>query len=212
MKQIKEALTPGLGRKSHTGSSGLKSFAICGVGGLGKTQIAVEYAYTSKDDFDTIFILQASDWRKLVQSFTEISVELGLETESAAADQIMSKDIVLEWLSQPVRQIKEAARSVDDAEQSDRTWLLIFDNADDLSVLRDFWPVSGNGSVLVTSRDPLAKTRIHVSVAKGLDLDPLEPPEAFQLLRDLTGINIPADFDPSEAIAKKLSGLPLAIT
>ncbi|KAF2673381.1 hypothetical protein BT63DRAFT_421538 [Microthyrium microscopicum] len=208
LELLAEKLIP---QKSQTETlAGIKTFALCGAGGLGKTQIAVEFAFQAQKQFDAVFFLQASEVGKLAQSYTEISGSLGLEEE--ATDQVVSKDLVLEWLSSPVRQIQEGSKNPDDPTLPAPTWLIVFDNADDLSVLRDFWPVSGNGSILVTSRDPLAKTRSHVSVAGGIDLDPFGSNEAGTLLRQLTGYHENSDVEPSEAIAAKLSGLPLAIT
>lgn len=66
-------------------------------------------------------------------------------------------------------------------------WLLVFDNADDLSVVVDYLPVSDNGSIFVTSRDPLAKTQSRFRVTEGIDLYPLPIEEAATLLRELTG-------------------------
>ncbi|KAI0147060.1 hypothetical protein GGR57DRAFT_264768 [Xylariaceae sp. FL1272] len=206
-----EALQPMDRASKGVNPSEPKTFALCGVGGLGKTQLAVEYAYRSKADFDAIFFLQASDTSKLVQGFAEISLALGLETQGASGDQVVTKDVVLGWLSQPTRFRERKITQAEKDDENEPTWLIIFDNADDLSVLRDFWPVVGNGSILVTSRDPLAKTRTHLSVKRGLDVEPLKRTEAGALLRRLTGYARSTDVGPSEEIADKLSGLPLAI-
>lgn len=204
---LKQALLPERA-SSHTAS--LKSFALCGVGGLGKTSIAVEYAYATKDMYEAIFVLQASDTEKLAQSFAEISVALGLEIE--AGDQIVSKNVVLGWLSQPTRRIQEGTVVFEGQKKDLVPWLLIFDNADDLNALRDFWPEAECGSILVTSRDPLAKTRTHVPITEGLDLEPFSAVEAGLLLRKLTGYSRGTDIRPSETVADKMSGLPLALT
>ena len=105
----------------------------------------------------------------------------------------------------------EGAKPIDDAAKPDATWLIIFDNADDLSILTDYWPITGTGSVLVTSRDPLANSRTHIPVVHGFDLEPLSINEAGSLLRQLTGINREKDVKTSNIIGTKLSGLPLAI-
>ena len=73
--------------------------------GAGKTQIAIEYAYKSKSDFDATFFLQADGTMKLAQGFADISLELGLETQATTRDQIMSRDLVLGWLSQPMKRL-----------------------------------------------------------------------------------------------------------
>jgi hypothetical protein len=210
LQTLRRALAPSTGSSESDTGSALRSFALCGVGGLGKTSIAVEYAYATKDLYEAIFVLQASDTEKLAQSFAEMSVALGLETE--AGDQIISKNIVLGWLSQPVRHIQEGTAVFANEMKDLVSWLIVFDNADDLNVLRDFWPQSERGSILVTSRDPLAKTRTHVPITEGLDLEPFSPKDAGLLLRNLTNYSNSADVTPSEAVGARLSGLPLALT
>jgi len=207
LQLLQEALLPSMA-VSASNASGLRTFALCGVGGLGKTQIAVEFAYNSKADFDAIFFLQASDTGKLAQGFSDIALALGLDT---AGDQVVTKDMVLGWLSAPTWKRPDGTRSVDDPDRPEPRWLVVFDNADDLNVLHDFWPVTDNGSILVTSRDPLAKTRTHVPITRGLDLKPLSAAESGTLLRQLTDYTKSSDVAISETIATRLSGLPLAI-
>ena len=57
----------------------------------------------------------------------------------------MSRGVVLQWLSKPTRQL-ENDESSGATDETDATWLLVFDNADDLEVLVDYWPVTGAGS------------------------------------------------------------------
>ena len=139
-----------------------------------------------------------------------MAVALGLDT---AGDQVVTKDLVLGWRSAPTWKRQDETRPVDVShpDVSKPKWLLVFDNADDLNVLHDFWPVTDNGSILVTSRDPLAKTRTHVPITKGLDLQPFSAVESGTFLRQLTDYNKPTDIALSEEIATRLSGLPLAI-
>jgi hypothetical protein len=212
LQQIKQVLHPPGQKDLDSRSVGLRTFALCGVGGVGKTQVAVQYAYESKDVFDAIFFLQANEAAKLSQAFSDISKAMGLATNAGGANQTVSKDLVLGWLSQPVHELYGYSQSPEPNRKAEPNWLLIFDNADDLTLLRDFWPVLGSGSILITSRDPLAKTRTHVSVSNGLDLEPLDTKTAGSLLRRLTSRDKTTDIDLSENIAHKLSGLPLAIS
>lgn len=213
LQKLRSHLVSNHSTEGSSSATGLKTFAICGVGGLGKTQVAVEFAHICKDEFDAIFILQASDVQKLSQSFTEVAGKLMPDTEGAGEDVVVSKNLVLGWLSQPVRKIREGAQQQETSRKGTCTpkWLLIFDNADDLSIVQDFWPQADCGSILLTSRDPLAKTKSHVPVANGIDLDPFGPEDAGYLLRNLTGYQDLVDVKPSESISRKLSGLPLAI-
>ncbi|KAG8667969.1 hypothetical protein FPOAC2_13183 [Fusarium poae] len=183
---------------------GLRSFAICGLGGIGKTELAIQYAHTRKNQFEAIFWLKADDSKVLASDFANIAVRLGLE-DDISLDITASRDIVMGWLAKPLR----------DSTQPDDSgnyvkWLLIFDNVDNLDVLADFWPNLGSGSVLVTSRDPNAKQNIHIH--HGLHLPPLTNAETENLLQKLT--NVTADGIQQEALAKiaqELDGLPLVV-
>lgn len=94
------------------------------------------------------------------------------------------------------------------------TWLIIFDNADDPALLTDYWP-QGNGSVLITSRDPLAKSLFSMRTS-GVDLHPLTTDEGASLIMQLTSESSdeadPATKELAARITDRLGGIPLAIS
>ena len=185
------------------GPETLRSFALCGLGGMGKTEIAVEYAYSRKDKFEAIFWLGADDAQILASNFAQIAQRLGLEDDSS--DFAASRDVAMGWLSQPLRKTSES-----DEPGNVVNWLIIFDNVDNFDVLSENWPKFGRGSVLVTSRDPFAKHNLYVE--KGMNLPPLMKSESEMLMQRLTHVR--ADSSQQKAlsvIAQKLDGLPLAI-
>ena len=184
--------------KYSPAQSRLKTFALCGVGGLGKTEIAIEYTYRRMAAYDAIFWIHAADNARLANDFAQVAIRLGLGEGNMIQDQTLVRKMVLEWLSMTSR-------------KSDCKWLLVFDNARNLSDLKGYWPMNGTGSILITSRDPLAKTLTYFSSPHGLDLQPFSKEDSARWLRDLTGYNMPEDIHPSEIIAEKLSRLPLAI-
>lgn len=185
-------------------SSSFRSFAICGLGGIGKTTLAVEYAYSRKDKFEVIYWLSADDANLLASNFAQIPQRLGLEDESS--DFAASRDVAMGWLSRPLRKTAEPESPGNFAD-----WLLIYDNVDNLDVLSEYWPRLGRGSVLVTSRDPSAKHNLYTR--DGLDLSPLSLTDSELLLQRLTQSE--ADHVQRRAleeISQKLDGLPLAIS
>ena len=107
--------------------------AICGLGGVGKTQVALEYAYRHAQDYQAIFWTRADSRDTLVAGFLEIASVLGLP-ERHEPDQHVAIAAVKGWLSQ------------------NTGWLLILDNADDLALLPEFLPSSLSGHLLLTTR------------------------------------------------------------
>jgi hypothetical protein len=213
VEALRQNLYPHLKPNQNSSSLRLTTFALCGAGGVGKTRMAVEFAYASKSVFDAIFFLHASDTAKLAQGFANISIQLGLETSASAGDQLISRDLVISWMTEPRRYTSKISRRERGTNPpKEPNWLLIFDNADDLDLLADYWPISNHGSILVTSRDPLAKTRCIIPIEAGIDLDPFNTKDAATLLRNLTGFNAPQYTGISEEVAAELSGFPIAIT
>lgn len=185
----------------------LRSFAICGLGGIGKTELAVEYAYSRQDQFEAIFWLGADKANILASSFAQIAQTLGLEEDDS--DLAASRDIVMGWLAKPLRKASKG-----DTPDNLVSWLIIFDNVDEFDVLADFWPKLGRGSVLVTSRDPAAKRNLYTKYKKkGMDLPQLSEAESETLMQQLT--HVTADAGQTKALAKiveKVDGFPLAIS
>ncbi|RSL54940.1 hypothetical protein CEP54_009623 [Fusarium duplospermum] len=189
---------------SETSVDNLRSFAICGLGGIGKTELAVQYAHTRKRYFEAIFWLGADDSKILASSFANLAVQLGLEDEDSV-DVTASRDIVMGWLSRPLRNTSKP-----DEPGNFVNWLLIFDNVDNLDVLDDYWPKLGRGSVLITSRDPNAKQNMYIH--EGLHLPPLTNTETEVLMQKLTYVRAENyQKDALAKIAETLDGLPLVI-
>lgn len=211
MAQMDEALLPSATQRRHV-SNGPQSFVISGLGGVGKTQCALEYAFSRQDKFDAILWAHADTTPKLDESFSQISVALGLEDAVKAGDRVVSRSLVMEWLSNPVKSPQASLSEVDqlDSAAQRANWLLIFDNADDPSVLADFWPSSGTGAIVLTSRDPVARKYLS---SNGIDLEPLATESAAALLRKLSEVeDSPDEIEASIKVAKRMGGLPLAIS
>lgn len=185
----------------------LKSFALCGIGGSGKTQVALEYAYRREQHFDAVFWVTADNKDILTEEFAHIAVALRLLQPDETVDLLTACDLVKGWLSNPVKS-HEAASSPD----NEAKWLLIFDNADDQDILDDFWPVNGLGSVLVTSRDMYAKAQTYTA-NHGMDLTPFSVQESTDMIKQLVPSSVIDGQEELVAkIAEKLGGLPLLLT
>ena len=117
----------------------LRSFALCGMGGVGKTQIAIRFALIRKEHFNAVFWIQADDRQKLDRDISQIAIYLELVNTVEAEDQVVSRNIAISWLSEPHRGSYPAVNADGEAlpEAPDARWLMIFDNADSPEILRD---------------------------------------------------------------------------
>jgi hypothetical protein len=188
------------------------AFTLCGLGGMGKTQTALEFAYSRKEKFDAVFWIQADEAVKIDETFSQIAVELRLLSALEAKDRIVSRNAVLAWLSEPYKDSMHPTELRELGETSELArWLLIFDNIDDSDMLRDYIPVIGNGSMLFTSRDPSSKHMVEPNA--GVDLESLGLTESATFLQQLTYSAI-SDEDKRDcvSIAERVGGLPIAIS
>ncbi|MCB9006994.1 MAG: hypothetical protein H6656_06465 [Ardenticatenaceae bacterium] len=113
--------------------------AVAGLGGVGKTQLALAYCYRHLEEYDLIQWLRADDAvTTLSTELAELAYRLGLARRSVT-DQPTLHQRVLDWLH-----------------TTDKRWLLLYDNADAIqpNELRPFLPRLGHGACLITSRNP----------------------------------------------------------
>ena len=140
--------------------------ALSGLGGIGKTQTAIEYAVRHRADYpDGVFWVNAETPSGLTGGFVEIAKTLRLSA-AASSDQEQVARAVLEWLN-----------------GNDR-WLLILDNVDDRRDVRSFVPQRGKGDVLITSRESVFQ---ELGIARALDVRDLDNDEAVHFLLTRTG-------------------------
>jgi tetratricopeptide (TPR) repeat protein len=170
--------------------------AISGLGGIGKTQTAVEYAYRYQDDYQAILWVKAESSDSLISDFVSIANLLDL-SEKQEQEQHRIVEAVKRWF------------------QDNIGWLLIFDNADDLVMVQGFLPSGGKGHILLT-------TRAHATgrMAQRIEVAKMEPEEgALFLLRRATIIDpdapleaaLKTDQDIARKIVQAMDGLPLAL-
>src|SRR6185437_10557048 len=155
-EEILKALHVHLG--SNQQPSTTRMYALQGLGGMGKTQIALEYAYRHALEYSAVFWIASETVETLVFSFMRIAEALGIPARQEA-DQQRVIATVQRWLA------------------SHGQWLLIWDNLEDLDLLSQYLPTIRQGAILLTTRIQALGT-----LAGGLDMDPMPPEEGLLLV------------------------------
>lgn len=184
----------------------IRTFALCGAAGSGKTQIAAHFVHVHKSRYDAIFWLSARDVTKLWTAYDQIAGELPLRTRSGVRDMIASRNLVRDWLSDSSRPALPGAPM-----RTRVRWLLVFDNVEETDMLQEFWPLGGSGHILLTSRHPLTTTANFFGQL-GVRIEPLDRGLAVRFLTQMTKGNLRPDQTLWAAqLAETLGGLPLAL-
>jgi tetratricopeptide (TPR) repeat protein/transcriptional regulator with XRE-family HTH domain len=170
--------------------------AISGLGGIGKTQIAVEYAYRNRDEYRYVLWVRAATRDSLLADFVTLADLLDLSVRDEQ-DQLRIVATVKGWLTNVSH------------------WLLIMDNVDDLDLINDFVPASENGQILLTTRAQATGW-----IAPSIVVEQMDHSEGTLLLLRRAKLLAPGaildqaneqDRKRAEAIVEVMGGLPLAL-
>lgn len=173
-----------------------QSLALSGLGGMGKTQIALEYAYQYAQEYAAIFWIASETSESILSSCTAIAHILNL-TELHDSDQQKLIDAVSRWLT------------------THRDWLLIMDNVEEIALMKNFLPAARNGSLVLTTR-----MQALGGLAPVLGLERMTTEEGISLLlrwthqsTSLEHLDRVSEQEKEQArnIVEMLDGLPLAL-
>ncbi len=164
--------------------------------GVGKTHIAVEYAYRHRDDYESVFWGNADTLSSLTSDLANLAQVLDLPQKNEI-DEKLVLSAVRRWLV------------------GHPGWLLILDNASDLKTIRELIPLDGPGHLLLTTRDASS-----IRLAEPVPVEQMSSEEGGELLlhrASLLSQDVP--FDGAEraaredalALSERLGGLPLAL-
>ena len=170
-------------------SGSAKRVVLFGLGGSGKTEIAVHFAQQQRHCYKAVFWVNGVDEMHMNAGYRDICRVIGKVGGDNAYKPTWEAQC---WLS------------------SHRSWLLIFDNVDDDIAIdalrRKFLNVGMEGDVLITSRNPT--TSAHWD---GVEVSDMETHEAVTLLHNITGRREPGEKVAREKLLRDLGPLPLAV-
>ncbi|KAF2655155.1 hypothetical protein K491DRAFT_693174 [Lophiostoma macrostomum CBS 122681] len=219
LAKMHEALTEGTSRRAVT---------LHGLGGMGKTQLAIAYTKAHRGDYSAILWLNIKDEVSVKQSYLRIAKrilqdcpsasELGVSTDEKDQDGVVAA--VIRWLEQA----------------KNTKWLMVFDNYDNPKLLdndnedpgvdnddsanvpgngnvdhplvniQQFLPEADHGSVIVTTRTS------QVSIGRQVKVGKLgNPRDSLQILSDASQRDGVMDDPHAIRLAEELDGLPLAL-
>ncbi|KAL8366576.1 hypothetical protein RB595_010437 [Gaeumannomyces hyphopodioides] len=180
--------------------------ALVGLGGIGKSQLAIEFAYRTAEETPNkwIFWIHAGTQARVEEGFRAIANAVKLPGRNQLKADVLQ--LVYGWLSN---------------ERNGR-WTIIFDSTDDGGVfyatnhgregkpLASYLPQSRNGSIVVTTRNRDLACRLTGSYKNIIDIKPMVLADALLLLEKKLG-PLP-DTDTAKALVQTLDLVPLAIS
>jgi cellulose biosynthesis protein BcsQ/tetratricopeptide (TPR) repeat protein len=184
LRQLRDLL------RSH-GVTAVPPVTIQGLGGIGKTQLAIEYAHRFKADYDIVWWLNCGQSQYVDASLGDLGSRLREEFAASIPEEGGEFELaqqVLAYLS---------------AEETESRWLLIYDNAEDVDYISQLTP-KGGGHVLITSRDDRWRRHGGRSLTTGVFR---QEESISHLRRRMPGI---PDAEASQ-VAEVLGNMPLAV-
>lgn len=168
--------------------------AISGLGGIGKTQVALEYAYRFGNEYQAVLWVRSDSHEIFISSYASLATVLDLP-ERQETDQNRVVNAVRRWFEEHGR------------------WLLIFDNADDLHIIYDYLPTRGH--IILTTRSSATGPSV-----RKIEIEKMTQEEGTlfllrrtHLIHDKAPLHAASEEQRSQiqAIWELVDGLPLAL-
>jgi NB-ARC domain len=154
---------------------------LSGLGGVGKTSVAVEFVYRHQADYELVWCVNGEQPANLLADLADLAGKLGLETAASQEAQVAA---LRDWLERHQR------------------WLLVLDNVEGPEQVAELLPRSATGQVVLTSRSEVGWEPL----ASVLPVEVLAPADAAQLLVTRAGETGPAAKAAATTLAATLGG------
>ncbi|KAL9039792.1 MAG: hypothetical protein Q9214_004731 [Letrouitia sp. 1 TL-2023] len=173
----------------------VRSVAMWGIGGIGKSHIALEFAHRRWLTGNNVVLWISSETdAEIAKSFNDAAARLQLPSYQNTNTPDQNRWAVLQWLQ----------------DSTDTPWLLVLDNVVNQNWLLDIWPVTGAGSILITCQSELLAES---PAATSIEIPAFNKEEGGELvLRILNRKNISQDeVSAAQELSEKLGGLALLV-
>ncbi|KAF8446937.1 P-loop containing nucleoside triphosphate hydrolase protein [Terfezia claveryi] len=220
----REYLIESLKQNVEEGKHTQNTIVLYGTGGMGKTQLALEYIHQHYRDYSSVFWINAASDQTTILGFTQIMQRL-IQHHAEVSEDYPQIGRLLGMAGKldfngcfAITEPSEAQYIVDAVKRwfallENRNWLLVFDNLDnpELVDIEEYIPACNHGTVIITSR-----RRDLQQGRRGFEVQQMQPIEAIQLLLKACAMPkfddlIPSEQTTSSTIAEELGYLPLAL-
>ncbi len=188
-----QALHDALNMTGKIGVSQIKG--LSGLGGIGKTQTAIEYAWRYREHYHTILWMRGDTATELQQGFRRAAEELNL-LQGDTEDTNKIRKAIHNWFARHTH------------------WLLIIDNVepDTQKEIKPYFPQTDQGHVLITTRAPTLQS---LGIINSLKLNVLSSEEALSFLFSRVGRDCDTcsedEKDAAKEVVEEVGGFPLAL-
>ena len=192
--------------KSQSDAQVPHALVIHGLGGTGKSQLALNYAENHRKDFNPILWIDATNEESVRSSFGRCASQLGLRIEQTSSE-------ITKLMDSPV--VIAVCRWLQERTDSDDEWLVIVDNADDISWgIGPVLPDGPRGRILITSQDNKASHLIRGSCEQ-ISIEMMDPSQTRTLLLKHLGLNsdsaLQSVLEDCDQVVDRLGYLALAV-
>jgi tetratricopeptide (TPR) repeat protein len=182
----RDLLLAELQARLQTPEATVRRVVLTGLGGVGKTSVAVEYVYGHHADYDLVWCVNGEQPTSLLADLAALAAQLGLAADASQEAQVVA---LRSWLEHQQR------------------WLVVLDNVNEPEAVAEWLPRSTTGHIVITSRagvgwEPLASM---------LPVEILGPADAAGLLLARAGETGQEAEAAATTLAAALGGLPLAL-